>query len=80
MIKINLDKAKEIHKDNLRQAREEVFKDLDMQFIRAIEKGEDTTVIAQKKQELRDITKHPNLIGAKRPEEIKVFWPDILNK
>lgn len=56
-ILINIDKAKEIHKDRLRAERKSVLDDLDVQYIRKQEKGGDVTDIVSEKQRLRDITK-----------------------
>ena len=80
MIKINLDKAKDIHKNYLRASRVDALTDLDSKFMRALEAGEDTTEIAKQKQELRDITKHPDLLEAKTPEEVKDFWHPALTR
>jgi hypothetical protein len=58
MIKINLEKALEIHKEQIRKKRNELFPVLDVQFMKALEKGntELSTEIGLKKQELRDVT------------------------
>ena len=58
MIAINLEKALEIHKQKIRERREIVFKDLDIQFMKALEQGNNTlsAEIGTKKQALRDIT------------------------
>ena len=56
MITINLDKAKDITKDRLRQERAPLLLAQDVLFQRAIEEGKDTTVIVAEKQRLRDIT------------------------
>lgn len=79
MIKINIDKAKHIHKESLRYARTPVLEDLDKKFMKALENGEDPKDIVAMKQELRDITEHPDLVNAKTLDQIKAFWPDILN-
>jgi hypothetical protein len=79
MITINLDKAKEIHKNKLRTARNPILSKLDIEFQRALETGANTASIVEQKQELRDITKHPDLLSATDIEEIKAFWPEILN-
>ena len=57
MITINLTKAKDIAKDNLRKERTPVLASLDVQFMRAVETGNTSlqTAIAEQKQELRDI-------------------------
>ena len=79
MITINIVKAKEIWKNKLRDARTPVLAKLDIEYIRLQEQNKDTSEIVAKKQELRDITKHPDLLNAQTVEEIKGFWPDILN-
>lgn len=56
MITINLDKAKEIKKESLRQERKPLLEAQDVAFQRALESNSDTTAIVQEKQRLRDIT------------------------
>lgn len=71
MIKINLDKAKEIKKDMLRVERKPLLEALDVQMMRAIEEGDSfkQAEIAEKKQALRDITLLPNTVET--VEELK---------
>jgi len=56
MITINLDKAKAITKDRLRQERAPLLAAQDVAFQRALESNADTTAIVAEKQRLRDIT------------------------
>ena len=56
MIKINLDKAKEIQKDKIRMVRKPLLEKLDVDFVRTLEIGGDTAPIAAQKQALRDVT------------------------
>lgn len=56
MITINIDKAKEIKKDRLRQERKPLLEQLDVDYMRAMEQGIETTDIVNEKQRLRDIT------------------------
>jgi len=56
MINININKAKDITKDKLREERKPLLESLDVQFQRALETGADTTAIVAEKQRLRDIT------------------------
>lgn len=56
-ITINLNKAKEIKKDRLRQERKPLLEAQDVLYMRAQESGSDTTAIVTEKQRLRDITK-----------------------
>lgn len=55
MIKINRPKAEAITADRLRFEREPALKALDLDFMRAIERGEDTAPIVEQKQQLRDL-------------------------
>lgn len=71
MIKINLDKAKEILKDRVRAERAPMLSSLDVEFMRAVEAGDTQKQqeIASKKQSLRDATKSVDLISS--VDEIK---------
>lgn len=84
MIKINLDKAKEIHKEKIRRVRYEEFKQLDIEYMKATESGdiEKQTEIAQKKQVLRDLTKSEEIENASTVQELKDVWPskEIFNR
>ena len=57
MITINIDKAKDITKDRLRNERKPLLEQSDVDFMRALESGQDTSAIVAEKQRLRDITK-----------------------
>jgi hypothetical protein len=57
MIKINIDKAKEITKTRLRTNREPLLIAQDVAFQRTLESGADTSAIVAEKQRLRDLTK-----------------------
>ena len=56
MIVINIDKAKEIKKEQLRAERAPLLQAQDVAFQRALETGADTSDIVAEKQRLRDIT------------------------
>lgn len=53
-IVVNVDKAKDITKDRLRQEREPLLATLDVQYMQAQEAGSDTSAIVTKKQQLRE--------------------------
>jgi hypothetical protein len=53
---IDIDKAKDITKDRLRQEREPLLLAQDVAFQRALEIKADTSAIVAEKQRLRDIT------------------------
>ena len=67
MIVINNEKAIEIAKDKIRAIREPKFKQLDLDFQRALETGSDTTEIVKEKQKLRDLT---DIVNGKTVEEL----------
>lgn len=78
--KVDLTKAKEIWKSKLRIARDEKLKELDIKWMKAMEKGDIKIAqsIAADKQVLRDLTEREELTKASSVEEIKAFWPQIL--
>ena len=76
MIVINNEKAIEIAKDKIRVIREPKFKQLDLDFQRALETGSDTTLIVQEKQRLRDLT---DLANDKTVEELLVILKELEN-
>ena len=73
-IGINMAKAKEIHKNNIRYARSEKLVELDVEFQKALEKGTDTTSIVSKKQALRDAPADSAIEAAKTDAELKAQW------
>ena len=74
MIKINQDKAIVIAKDKIRAIREPKFKQLDLDFQRALETGSDTTLIVKEKQRLRDLT---DSVNGKTVEELLVILNEL---
>ena len=71
MITVNLDKAKEITKDRLRDERKPLLEAEDVKFMKAQEAGEDTTAIVTEKNRLRDITKKADT--CKTTDELKAL-------
>ena len=53
---VDIDKAKDITKNRLRQEREPLLLAQDVAFQRALESNADTSAIVAEKQRLRDIT------------------------
>ena len=68
---INIDKAKDITKDRLRQERKPLLEAQDVAFQRALEEGKDTSAIVAEKQRLRDITKQADTMTT--VEELKAL-------
>lgn len=81
MIFVNMDKAREIKKNMIREERAPLLEKLDVQFMRAMEMGDATlqTEIASKKQALRDATIDPSIEAAQTPEELKQVRPAALD-
>lgn len=73
-IGMNLAKAKEIHKDNIRAARQPLLEKLDVEFVRTLEQGKDTAPIAEQKQALRDATAASAIADANSADELKAAW------
>lgn len=78
MIMVNIDKAKDIWRDKMRDARKPLLQQLDIEFQRALEQNADTSEIVAKKQALRDVTNHPDIDTAETTEDLKQVWPSIL--
>jgi len=84
MIKINVDKAKEIQKDRMREVRKPLLEKLDVEFVRALELGTDTEEIKTQKQALRDVTNivtEAEITGTTVSEvttELKQIWDEDL--
>ena len=68
---IDINKAKNITKDRLRQERKPLLEAQDVAFQRALESGADTSAIIAEKQRLRDITKQVD--AANTLEELKLM-------
>ena len=76
MIDINIDKAKDIWKDKIREKRKPALEQLDVDFMRANESGADTTAIVSDKQTLRDLPSQVDT--ATTTDEIKAVWNEKL--
>ena len=67
-------RAKEIHKANIRTAREPKLAALDIEFQKALETSSDTAAIVSKKQALRDAPADSAIEAAKTDAELKAQW------
>ena len=70
----DMPKAKEIHKTNIRLARTEKFKELDVDYQKATETSADTSDIVAKKQALRDAPAASGITTAVTTTELKQQW------
>ena len=74
MINVNMTKAREIHRDKVRQARNPLLASKDVEFQRALETGADTAAIVAAKQALRDAPASAAIEAATTPDELKASW------
>lgn len=74
MINVNMDKARDIHREKVREARNPKLSAKDIEFQRALETGADTSVIVSEKQALRDAPAAAAIDVATTPEELKAAW------
>jgi len=71
---IDMAKAKEIHKTNIRNARTPKLAELDIEFQKALETGASTTDIVAKKQALRDAPADSGIDSASDTDALKAQW------
>jgi hypothetical protein len=74
-VSVHMGKARDIHRNSLRRLREAEFAKLDVDSIRAQEKGDKAELakVAERKQKLRDAPAHPLIEAAATPEELKAI-------
>lgn len=76
---VDMAKAKEIHKTNIRTARTPKLVELDVEFQKAQETGASTTDIVAKKNALRDAPADSDIDSASDTDALKAQWKtDIL--
>ena len=71
---IDMAKAREIHKNNIRASREILLAQLDIEFQKALETNASTTDIVSKKQALRDAPAAVGIATASNVTELKAQW------
>lgn len=71
---IDIEKAKEIHKNNIRKARTSKLVELDIEFQKALETSADITTIVANKQALRDAPASAGITTALSATELKQQW------
>lgn len=74
IIKIDMAKAKEIHKTNIRTARTPKLAELDIEFQKAQETSADTSAIVAKKKALRDAPADSAIDAATDEAGLKAQW------
>ena len=73
-IQINMAKAKQLHIENIRIARESKLAALDVEFQRALETGAATSSIVAKNQALRDAPAASGISTATTTDELVAQW------
>ena len=81
MIRVNMEKARDIKRDMIREERKPLLEALDVAYMRAVETkdAEKMAEIAAKKQTLRDCTKDPAINAALTAEELKLVTLSALS-
>ena len=77
-IGLDMSKAKDIHRDNVRRVRDPLLKAKDVEFQRAQETNADTTAIVAAKQALRDAPAAAAIDAATNADELKAAWDTTL--
>ena len=76
---VDMAKAREIHKNRIRDARAPKLAELDIEFQKAQETGADTSAIVAKKNALRDAPADSGIAAASDTDALKAQWKtDIL--
>ena len=73
-IETDMAKAREIHKNNIRNARTPKLTELDIEFKKALETSSSTTDIVSKKQALRDAPADSGIASADTEAKLKAQW------
>ena len=74
IIKTDMAKAKELHKNKIRSARASKLAEQDIAFQRALETSADTSAIVAKKKALRDAPANAAIDAAKTVAELQASW------
>ena len=73
-IEMDIAKAREVHREHVRNARANKLAELDVEFQRALETSADTTSIVSKKKALRDAPANTAIDAANTEAELIATW------
>ena len=73
VVEVDMSKARDIHKDNLRAERAPRLEALDVDYMKALEAGSGAADIAAKKKTLRDIPTDSRIADASTPDALKAL-------
>ena len=80
VVEVDMDSARNIWRDKLRELRKPKFEALDAEFMKTLETGGDVSGIAAQKQALRDAPSDPAIDAAETPEELSTIFPAGLDQ
>ena len=78
MITHDMEKARDIWRNKIRTVRKPILEQLDIEFMRCTEKGEDTTPIIEVKNLLRNFPQKPEIDEASSVAELREIWDTAL--
>lgn len=78
---VDMPKARELHKEHLRNLRAPLLETLDTEYLLADEENDQNKKkdVAARKKALRDVTTHPEIEAAATPDELKQAGLGVLN-
>lgn len=77
-IVVDMPAARDLHRDALRRERAALLANADVEFMRRLELGQDTSEVVAHKQALRDVPQNPLIELAQTPEELKALTIAVL--
>lgn len=77
-VSVDMDKARDIQKDNIRQERAPKLEALDVQTMLAMETGTGMAEVAAAKQVLRDVIDDPRIAAASTPDDLQELTLEAL--
>lgn len=80
IIIVDMDLARDVAKDKIREAREPLLKDLDVEYLRLSESGTAANEVIAAKQKLRDATADTRLDAAEDPAALEEAMNAIIDE
>lgn len=79
VVDVNMDKARDIHLNRIREARNEALAENDIEIRKAWNDPEKQTELNEHAQVLRDLPATIDLSMLSTPDELKEYWPGMLS-
>lgn len=77
-VSVDMAKAREVHKDKLRDLRAPLLAAADVEMLKAYKDRALQDTIEAKRQQLRDVTTDPMIAAARTPNELRAAIPSVL--